>query len=77
MEKEKKRISSKRKQKQSQTQGASNFSPFYIKPYVPPIPFSQRLKKKNLGEKFSKFLEVFKKLHMNIPFANALKEMPS
>ena len=46
-------------------------------PYVPPIPFPQRLKKKNLDKQFSKFLEVFKKLHINIPFADALEQMPS
>ena len=46
-------------------------------PYVPPIPFPQRLKKKNLDRQFSKFLEVFKKLHINIPFADALEQMPS
>ena len=45
-------------------------------PYVPSIPFLQRLKKKNL-EQFFKFLEVFKKLHINIPFADALEQMPS
>ena len=44
---------------------------------MPPIPFPQRLKKKNLDKQFSKFLEVFKKLHINIPFANALEQMPS
>ena len=44
---------------------------------MPPIIFPQRLKKKNLDKQFSKFLEVFKKLHINIPFADALEQMPS
>ena len=45
--------------------------------YNPPLPFSQRLQKKKLDQQFSKFPEVFKKLHINIPFAEALEQMPS
>ncbi|XP_062093475.1 uncharacterized protein LOC133799477 [Humulus lupulus] len=41
------------------------------------IPYTQRLCKHNLDKKFAKFLEVFKKLHINIPFAEALEQMPS
>ncbi|KAL2542450.1 Uncharacterized protein Adt_03428 [Abeliophyllum distichum] len=48
-----------------------------VKAYVPPIPFSQRLEKHKLDKQFKKFLEVFKKLHINIPFAEALAQMPS
>ena len=43
----------------------------------PPIPYPQRLKKHRLDKKFTKFMEVFKKLHINIPFADALEQMPS
>ena len=43
----------------------------------PPIPYPQRLKKHKLDKQFTKFMEVFKKLHINIPFANALEQMPS
>ena len=35
------------------------------------------MKKNNLDKQFSKFLDVFKKLHINIPFAEALERMPS
>ena len=41
------------------------------------IPYPQRLKKSKLDKQLTKFLEVFKKLHINIPFANALEKMPS
>ncbi|XP_062075080.1 uncharacterized protein LOC133779099 [Humulus lupulus] len=41
------------------------------------IPYPQRLRKNNLDKQFSKFLEVFKKLHINIPFVEALEKMPS
>lgn len=45
--------------------------------YVPPVPFLQRLQKAREANQFLKFLEVFKKLHINIPFADALAQMPS
>ena len=35
------------------------------------------MKKNNLDKQFTKFMEVFKKLHINIPFADALEQMPS
>ncbi|XP_073120537.1 uncharacterized protein [Henckelia pumila] len=41
---------------------------------IPPFPAA--LKKAKLDSQFSKFLEVFKKLHINIPFADALLQMP-
>ncbi|KAH9686774.1 hypothetical protein KPL70_014506 [Citrus sinensis] len=47
-----------------------------VKAYVPPIPFPQRLRKNNIDKQFLKFLDVFKKLHINIPFADALEQMP-
>ena len=34
-----------------------------------PIPYPQRLKKNKLNKQFIKFMEVFKKLHINIPVA--------
>ena len=37
------------------------------------IPYPQRLKKNKLDKKFTKFMEVFKKLHINIPFVDALE----
>ena len=42
-----------------------------------PIPYPQRLKKNKLDKQFTKFMDVFKKLHINIPFADALEQMPS
>ncbi|XP_073041876.1 uncharacterized protein [Primulina eburnea] len=41
------------------------------------LPFPQRAKQLQLDTQFSKFLEIFKKLHINIPFAEALAQMPS
>ncbi|XP_062085777.1 uncharacterized protein LOC133791885 [Humulus lupulus] len=56
-----------------------------IKEATPPIsidhhikvPYPQRLRKNNLDKQFSNFLEALKKLHINIPFAEALEKMPS
>ena len=48
-----------------------------VKAYKPKITFPARLVQHNLDKLFSKFLEVFKKLHINIPFADALAQMPS
>ena len=45
--------------------------------YTPAIPFSQRLQKAKKEEQFSKFLEIFKKIEINIPFAKAINQMPN
>ncbi|KAL8124541.1 hypothetical protein AgCh_012260 [Apium graveolens] len=47
------------------------------KQIYPPPPFPKRLQKKKLDKQFEKFLEVFKKLHINIPFTKALEQMPT
>ena len=57
-------------------------TPEYVAPpaYDPPIPYPQRvkqLKKEQQDKQFAKFLEVFKKLQINIPFVEALTQMPS
>ena len=44
---------------------------------IAPIPYPRRLKKNKLDKQFTKFMEVFKNLHINIPFADALEQMPS
>ncbi|XP_062103645.1 uncharacterized protein LOC133814737 [Humulus lupulus] len=41
------------------------------------IPYPQRLRKHNLDKQFAKFLEVLKKIHINISFAEALEQMPN
>lgn len=40
------------------------------------IPFPKALVKKNLDKQFSRFIDVFQKLHINIPFSEALEQMP-
>ncbi|XP_045802435.1 uncharacterized protein LOC123896027 [Trifolium pratense] len=46
-------------------------------PYKPPIPYPQRLaKSKNPGQ-FEKFIEMLKRLHIDIPFIEAITQIPS
>ena len=42
---------------------------------TPPIPYPQCLKKNKMDKQFTKFIEVFKKLHINIHFADTLEQM--
>ena len=45
--------------------------------YTPPIPYPQRLQKKGIDDQFKKFVDIFKKTHINIPFAEALEKIPN
>ena len=40
--------------------------------YTPVVPFPQRLQKARREEQFSKFLDIFKKIEINIPFAEVI-----
>ncbi|KAL4329358.1 Retrotransposon gag protein [Arachis hypogaea] len=44
--------------------------------YKAKMPYPQRLQKETKDKQFSKFLEVFRKLQINIPFAEVLEQMP-
>ena len=48
-----------------------------VQAYTPVIPFPQRIQKAKKEEQFSKFLEIFKKIEINIPFVEALTQMPN
>ena len=48
-----------------------------VQAYTPAVPFPQRLQKAKKEEHFSKFLEIFKKIEINIPFAEAINQMPN
>jgi len=45
-------------------------------PYKPRIPYPSRLKNDQDNEQYKKFLVMFKQFHINIPFAEALAQMP-
>ena len=40
------------------------------------MPFPQRLQKVKREEQFSRFLDIFKKIEINIPFAEVINQMP-
>ena len=44
--------------------------------YTPAVPFPQRVQKSRREEQFSKFLDIFKKIEINVPFAEVISQMP-
>ncbi|CAL1412987.1 unnamed protein product [Linum trigynum] len=54
-----------------------NFKNEEVKPYEPPAPISQRLMKPMEDPNFKKFVNLFKQLHINLPLAEALEQMPT
>ena len=48
-----------------------------VQAYTLAIPFPQRLQKSKKDEQFSKFLEIFKKIEINILFVDAITQMPN
>ena len=47
-----------------------------VQAYKPQVQFPQKLQKAKLEEQFSRFLNMFKKIEVNIPFSEALTQMP-
>ncbi|XP_016195517.1 putative uncharacterized protein DDB_G0282133 [Arachis ipaensis] len=47
-----------------------------VKSYTPKLPYPTRIHKGIRDQQFPKFLEIFKKLEINIPLAEALEQMP-
>ncbi|XP_027357501.1 uncharacterized protein LOC113866902 [Abrus precatorius] len=50
--------------------------PLVVKEFIPPLPYPARLKKDKDDEQFGKFLSLFRQLHINLPFFDALAQMP-
>ncbi|XP_050875013.1 uncharacterized protein LOC127078615 [Lathyrus oleraceus] len=46
-------------------------------PYKPPILFPQRLKERKNDDQYKKFIKVIEKLHLEIPFTEAITQIPS
>ena len=47
-----------------------------VRVYQPLASFPQRLQQSKLNNQYARFLNIFKKLEINIPFAKALAQMP-
>ncbi|XP_056695142.1 uncharacterized protein [Spinacia oleracea] len=48
-----------------------------VPPYKPKLPFPSHFAGANLDDQFAKFQEVLKNLFVNVPFAEALRQMPT
>jgi len=48
-----------------------------VKPYKPPVLYPQKLVKAREEHKYGRFLEILKQFHINIPFFEAITDMPS
>ena len=48
-----------------------------IQAYTYVVPLPQRLQKARREEQFFKFLEIFKKIEINIPLVEAITQMPN
>ena len=45
--------------------------------FDPPMPYPERVVEKKLNEKYNKFIDMMKGLQINIPFLEAMSQMPS
>ena len=60
----------------TQVEGQKEDQKKEVKPYKPPAPYPKRLGKQEHVQKFTKFLETFTDLHINIPLVEAIAQMP-
>ena len=73
-----KTIEAKKKIQTEQPEGSSEQKQKEKVPaYTPIVPFPRRLQKAKREEQFSKFLDIFKKIEINIPFAEVINQMPN
>jgi len=70
-------ISSERTHTEKTTEAQVEDVSLPMKPYKPPVSYPQRLVKAREEHKYGKFLEMLKKFHINIPFLEAITDMPS
>ena len=47
-----------------------------MREYHPKIPYPARLKQDKIDQQFGKFLNLFKQLRINLPFVEAISQMP-
>ncbi|XP_016195493.1 uncharacterized protein LOC107636504 [Arachis ipaensis] len=64
-------------QRTDPAQGRESKEKKILQPYVLQAPFPQRLRGSEKGKTYTRFLDVFKTLHVNIPFLETLKQMPT
>ena len=57
--------------------GVEGEEPSVPPPSKPKVPFPQRFTNSKLEAQFKKFVDMLKKIYINIPFTEALSQMPS
>ncbi|KAJ9128501.1 hypothetical protein P3X46_034948 [Hevea brasiliensis] len=72
---ERKKNEKEEESKSEQDEGEKPYIP--LETYKPTLPYPQRFIKHKLDKQFGKILEVLKKLYINVPFTEALSQMPS
>ena len=70
-------VGKEEKREENQSPSRNVLFPSKPSPIAPHLPFSHRFKNTNLDGQFTKFLNIFKKLEVNIPFVEALAQMPN
>jgi len=58
-------------------EGQPEHVPPSVKSYNPSVPYPQRTVKVREEHKYEKFLKILKKFHINIPFLEAITNIPS
>ena len=56
----------------TQVEGQKEDQKKEVKPYKPPAPYPERLGKQEHAQQFTKFLEMFTDLHINIPLVEVI-----
>nr|XP_025607915.1 bromodomain-containing protein DDB_G0280777-like [Arachis hypogaea] len=72
----KEEVKEQKQEQETSTQSDKLAKKEAVKAYQPMLPYPQRFKGENKEKQYSKFLEIFKTLHINIPFIKALEQMP-
>ncbi|XP_016168731.1 uncharacterized protein DDB_G0288805-like [Arachis ipaensis] len=72
----KEEVKGQKQDQETSTQSDKSTKKEAVKAYQLMLPYPQRFKGENKEKQYSKFLEIFKTLHINIPFIEALEQMP-
>ncbi|XP_050896269.1 uncharacterized protein LOC127103013 [Lathyrus oleraceus] len=63
--------------KEARNDNQENRTYVLLPPYIPSIPYSQRLKQTKQDTQYKKLVKVIEKLHVEIPFTEAITQIPS
>ncbi|XP_015959865.1 uncharacterized protein LOC107483762 [Arachis duranensis] len=72
----KEEVKEQKQEQETSIQSDKSTKKVVVKVYHRMLPYPQRFKGENKEKQYSKFLEILKTLHINIPFIEALEQMP-